>query len=45
MSSTYKIDTFQQQYFVIDSFEGLLRLTEPDFTPFYRALAQAPAAA
>jgi phenylalanine-4-hydroxylase len=45
MSSTYKIDSFQQQYFVIDSFEALLRLTEPDFTPFYRALAQAPAAA
>ncbi|MBW8723528.1 MAG: phenylalanine 4-monooxygenase, partial [Polaromonas sp.] len=41
MSSTYKIDTFQQQYFVIDSFEGLLRLTEPDFTPFYKTLAQA----
>ena len=40
MSSTYKIDTFQQQYFVIDSFEALLRLTEPDFTPFYRTLAQ-----
>ena len=38
MSSTYKIDTFQQQYFVIDSFDALLRLTEPDFTPFYRAL-------
>ncbi len=38
MSSTYKIDTFQQQYFVIDSFEALLRLTEPDFTPFYRSL-------
>lgn len=41
MSSTYKIDTFQQQYFVIDSFEALLRLTEPDFTPFYQELARA----
>jgi phenylalanine-4-hydroxylase len=44
MSSTYKIDTFQQQYFVIDSFEALLRLTEPDFTPYYRALAEVSAA-
>ena len=44
MSSTYKIDSFQQQYFVIDSFDALLRLTEPDFTPFYQALAHAPAA-
>ncbi|WP_431094752.1 phenylalanine 4-monooxygenase [Polaromonas aquatica] len=41
MSSTYKIDSFQQQYFVIDSFDALLRLTEPDFTPFYQTLAQA----
>ncbi len=40
MSSTYKIDTYQHQYFVIDSFDALLKLTEPDFTPFYRALKQ-----
>jgi phenylalanine-4-hydroxylase len=38
MASTYKIDTYQQQYFVIDSFEALLRLTTPDFTPHYRQL-------
>lgn len=38
MGSSYKIDSYQQQYFVIDSFEALLRLTEPDFTPFYKAL-------
>jgi phenylalanine-4-hydroxylase len=39
MASSYKIDTFQSQYFVIDDFEALLRLTAPDFTPYYRALA------
>jgi phenylalanine-4-hydroxylase len=39
MASSYKIDTFQSQYFVIESFEALLRLTAPDFTPHYRALA------
>lgn len=38
MASTYKIDTYQQQYFVIDSFEALLRLTRPDFTPHYKRL-------
>ncbi len=38
MASTYKIDTYQQQYFVIDSFEALLRLTTPDFAPYYRQL-------
>jgi phenylalanine-4-hydroxylase len=41
MASTYKIDTYQQQYFVIDSFEALLQLTAPDFTPYYQQLAQA----
>ncbi len=38
MASTYKIDTYQQQYFVIDSFDALLALTAPDFTPYYRSL-------
>lgn len=38
MASTYKIDTYQQQYFVIDSFDALLTLTKSDFTPLYRAL-------
>lgn len=38
MASTYKIDTYQQQYFVIDSFDTLLQLTTPDFTPHYRQL-------
>ncbi len=38
MSSRYKIDSFQQQYFVIDNFAQLLALTAPDFTPLYRTL-------
>lgn len=40
MASSYKIDSYQQQYFVIDSFEALLALTEPDFTPHYQTLAR-----
>lgn len=35
MRTRYKIDTFQQTYFVIDSFEQLFELTAPDFTPYY----------
>ena len=35
MSTTYAIDRFQNPYFVIDNFAGLLDLTEPDFTPLY----------
>lgn len=38
MASSYKIDSYQQQYFVIDSFDTLRRLTEPDFRPFYQTL-------
>jgi len=41
MRTRYKIDDFQSAYFVIDSFEGLLKLTlETDFAPLYRALAR-----
>ena len=39
MVSSYKIDSYQSQYFVIENFEALLFLTAPDFTPYYRALA------
>jgi len=35
MRTRYKIDTFQQTYFAIDSFEQLFELTAPDFTPYY----------
>ncbi len=39
MQSKYKIDTFQETYFVIDSFQQLFDATAPDFTPHYAALA------
>jgi phenylalanine-4-hydroxylase len=39
MQSNYKIDTFQETYFVIDSFKELFDATAPDFTPYYQTLA------
>jgi len=41
MASSYKIDSFQQQYFVIDSLDTLRLLTQPDFKPLYQLLNQA----
>ncbi len=41
MRTRYRIDTYQKTYFVIDSFEQLMRGTDPDFTPIYARLAQA----
>ncbi len=39
MRTQYRIDDYQQTYFVIDSFEDLLRQTiETDFAPLYREL-------
>jgi len=35
MRTRYKIDSYQQTYFVIDSFEQLFGLSAPDFTPLY----------
>ena len=43
MSTRYKIDTFQQTYFVIDNFEQLFEATRPDFTPIYAGLKTTPA--
>lgn len=41
MRTRYRIDDYQQTYFVIDSFEDLLRQTvETDFAPLYEALAK-----
>ena len=41
MRTRYRIDDYQQTYFVIDSFEDLLRATiETDFAPLYAALEQ-----
>jgi phenylalanine-4-hydroxylase len=43
MRTRYKIDTYQQTYFVIDSFEQLMDATRPDFTPIYARLKDQPA--
>jgi phenylalanine-4-hydroxylase len=40
MRTRYKIDTFQETYFVIRGFEELFEATEPDFAPYYRDLAK-----
>ncbi len=43
MRTPYRIDDFQQTYFVIDSYEDLLRRTlDTDFAPLYRELASKP---
>ncbi|PZQ94944.1 MAG: phenylalanine 4-monooxygenase [Cereibacter sphaeroides] len=43
MRTDYRIDDYQQTYFVIDSFEDLLRQTvETDFAPIYAELASEP---
>lgn len=43
MRSDYRIDDFQQNYFVIPSFDELLRVTvETDFAPLYAEIAQQP---
>jgi len=43
MQTDYRIDDYQQNYFVIDSFEDLLRQTqETDFGPLYAALETQP---
>ena len=43
MRTRYKIDDYQQTYFVIDSYEDLLRQTlETDFAPLYAKLEGVP---
>lgn len=39
MRTDYRIDRFQETYFVIDSFDQLFEATRPDFTPYYAELA------
>lgn len=39
MRTHYRIDDFQQSYFVIDSFEDLLDQAQQDFAPLYALLA------
>ncbi|SOB78667.1 Phenylalanine 4-hydroxylase [Sphingomonas guangdongensis] len=44
MQTDYRIDDFQQTYFVIDSFDDLLRQTvETDFAPLYAEIVGEPA--
>ena len=38
MRTLYKIDSYQETYFVIDSFKQLFDDTAPDFTPLYARL-------
>jgi phenylalanine-4-hydroxylase len=40
MRTLYKIDSYQETYFVIDSFEQLFKDTAPDFSPIYARLKQ-----
>jgi phenylalanine-4-hydroxylase len=42
MRTRYRIDDFQETYFVIGSFAELFAATRPDFAPIYRALAVLP---
>jgi phenylalanine-4-hydroxylase len=42
MRTRYKIDTYQQTYFVIEDFAQLFRETAPDFTPLYTEIAAQP---
>ena len=43
MRTEYQIDRYQDTYFVIDSFEQLMRETAPDFTPIYARIRDLPA--
>jgi phenylalanine-4-hydroxylase len=45
MNTKYRIDTYQQTYFVIDSFDQLFDATRPDFTPIYEKLSHGNAVA
>jgi phenylalanine-4-hydroxylase len=42
MRTRYKIDTFQQSYFVIEGFGQLFRETAPDFTGLYQEISGEP---
>jgi phenylalanine-4-hydroxylase len=48
LRSRYRIDDFQETYFVIESFDSLVATTLPDFAPIYddvRQLDKIPAGA
>jgi phenylalanine-4-hydroxylase len=38
MQTAYKIDTYQETYFVIRGFDQLFDATAPDFAPYYDEL-------
>jgi len=42
MRTEYQIDRFQERYFVIESFDQLMRETAPDFTPIYARIRELP---
>jgi phenylalanine-4-hydroxylase len=42
MRTRYRIDRYQETYFVIDDFDQLFEATRPDFTPIYREVAALP---
>jgi len=42
MRTEYRIDAFQECYFVIDSFDQLFEATRPDFTHYYEILNRLP---
>ncbi|MDE2417022.1 MAG: phenylalanine 4-monooxygenase [Burkholderiales bacterium] len=42
MGTRYRIDDFQESYFVLDSLDDLLELAHIDFEPYYAALDSGP---
>ncbi len=42
MRTLYKIDSYQETYFVINDFQQLFDVTAPDFTPIYQRLKPLP---
>jgi phenylalanine-4-hydroxylase len=42
MRTRYRIDDFQESYFVLDSLDDLLHLAEIDFAPLYKAAKDLP---
>jgi phenylalanine-4-hydroxylase len=42
MRTRYKIDSYQQTYFVIDSFAQLFDMTAADFAPVYERVRGLP---
>lgn len=42
MRTRYRIDDFQEAYFVLDGLQALLALAQIDFAPLYERLAQGP---